>query len=211
MQIQKFVFNSFMVNTYIVFDETKDCMIIDPACYSENERITLKSFIKKNNLNPIRVLFTHGHVDHLLGGDYIKNEFSIESAMNEADFFLIENAVEFGSLFGFSLNKPSMPEKSLFEGDLVKFGNTILEIYHVPGHSPGSIVFYEQRTKSLISGDVLFNSSIGRTDLPLGNHEELISGIKSKLLTLPDNVIVYPGHNDNTSIGFEKKNNPFLI
>jgi len=208
--IQRFVFNPFGVNTFVLYDETKECVIIDAACYFEDEKQQLKSFIDKNQLNPVKVLMTHGHVDHLLGNKFIASVYnvSIETHIDEAN--LISGAVSYGSIFGFDVETPPPATKYLNEGDIVKFGNSELSVLHVPGHSPGSLAYFNKEQSFVFVGDVLFHGSIGRTDLPQGNHEQLIKSINEKLLTLEDKVIVYSGHGDSTTIDFERKNNPFL-
>jgi hydroxyacylglutathione hydrolase len=211
MKIEKFVFNSFRVNTYVLFDETDDCVIIDPACENEREEEVLRCFISEKGLKPVAVLNTHGHVDHVMGNSFAVEQFSVDAYAHESDFFLIDQAVSFGSVFGLTVKQPPRPGKKLAEGDVFTFGKSKLSILHVPGHSPGSIVFYCEKDAVVIAGDVLFQGSIGRTDLPMGNHEQLIRNIREKLLTLPPDTLVYPGHGDSTSIGIEKATNPFLV
>ena len=208
--IQRFVFNPFGVNTFVLYDETKECVIIDAACYFEDEKLQLKSFIDKNQLNPIKILMTHGHVDHLLGNKFIASNYpiSIETHIDETN--LISGAVSYGSIFGFDVETPPPTTKYLNEGEIVKFGNSELNVLYVPGHSPGSLAYFNKEQNFVFVGDVLFHGSIGRTDLPQGNHEQLIKSINEKLLILDDKVIVYSGHGDSTTIGFERNNNPFL-
>lgn len=199
-----------MVNTYVIYNNDKECIIIDPASENSDEDSTLTNFIDKNSLIPKLILHTHGHVDHLLGADMLKEKYKIESAINKEDLFLVENAVAFGSVFGLSLSKPKKPEILLNEGDYVSLGDETIKMITIPGHSPGSLVFYSDESRVVFTGDVLFYNSIGRTDLPGGSYDDLIYGIKEKLFLLPDDYIVYSGHGDKTSIYNEKNNNPFL-
>lgn len=210
MNITSLVFNQFQVNTYIVYDETDECIIIDPACYTERERETLLQHLIDNNLKVVNVINTHCHVDHILGNAFMSEKFNINPQAHQADTMLLSSSVEYGSVFGFDVQQPPMVEKTIIDGEILKFGNSTLKAIHVPGHSPGSLCFYNEESKILISGDVLFDGSIGRTDLPGGNYNDLISGIKNKLLTLGDDVKVYPGHGTYTNIGRERKFNPFL-
>ncbi|OFX43660.1 MAG: MBL fold hydrolase [Bacteroidetes bacterium GWA2_30_7] len=210
MNIKSLVFNQFQVNTYIVYDETDECIIIDPACYTKHEKETLLQFISDNNLKPVKIIITHCHVDHILGNKFISEKFNIPIQANQSDIPLLNASVEYGSVYGFDVEQSPLISKTIDDNDIIKFGNSSLKAFHVPGHSPGSLCFYNESSKILVSGDVLFDGSIGRTDLPGGNYNELISGIKNKLLVLSDDVKVYPGHGSYTSIGKEKKFNPFL-
>ncbi|OFX25642.1 MAG: MBL fold hydrolase [Bacteroidetes bacterium GWA2_31_9] len=210
MNIASLVFNQFQVNTYIVYDETDECIIIDPACYTQREKETLLQFIEDNNLKPIKIIITHCHVDHILGNKFISEKFKISIQAHQADIALLSSSVEYGSVYGFDVEKSPVVSKTIADNEIIKFGNSSLKAIHVSGHSPGSLCFYNEESKILVSGDVLFDGSIGRTDLPGGNYNELISGIKNKLLVLGDDVKVYPGHGTYTSIGRERKFNPFL-
>ncbi|MBN1118253.1 MAG: MBL fold metallo-hydrolase [Bacteroidales bacterium] len=210
MQIKPFVFNSFQVNTFVLYDDSKECIIIDPACYALEEYNELYKFIGDNGLMPKYIANTHGHVDHLLGVKTVSEHYNIPFKVHEDDFFLLETAVQSGLIFGFNINENPVADEILKEGEIIKFGNSELELFHVPGHSPGSIVFYSKEGAFVVVGDVLFKSSIGRTDLPGGNYEDLISGIRSKLLTLPPETIVLSGHGPHTTIKNEHDTNPFL-
>jgi len=210
ISIQNFVFNPFEVNTYVLFDETKECIIIDAGCYTDNEKNELRDFIDQNNLKPITQYSTHGHVDHLAGNAYISSLFNIKTGAHKLDKVLFDNVVEHGIMLGFEIEQPSM-DVLLEDNEDISFGNSSLRIRHIPGHSPGSIVFYSENQKFVIVGDVLFSGSIGRTDLPGGNYQTLISGIKEKLLALDDDIIVYSGHGPETTIGTERVSNPFLL
>ena len=211
MQIQVFTFNQFFENTIIVFDKTKECVIIDPGCYTISEKDTLQKYISTNNLIPVKLINTHCHIDHILGNNFIAKTYDLELEMNANDMELIKSSNEIAQLYGFTDYEMSpLPKKFLNEGDTLEFGNSQFKILFTPGHAPGHISLYSEKDGLLISGDVLFNNSIGRTDLPGGNYDLLIESIKNKILTLNDNTIVYCGHGPSTTIGNEKLNNPFL-
>lgn len=212
MIVKKFPFNPFPVNTYVIHDEaTKECAIIDPGCYWAEEKEELKDYIEKNNLKVKHLLLTHLHLDHALAVPFVANTFNVPFSANKKDEFLLENGVKQAAQYGLRLEDAPIPvAQPLQEGDKIKLGDTELNVMEVPGHSPGSVVFYNEKEHKIFVGDVLFLGSIGRTDLPGGNYEQLISGIRSKLLTLPDNTVVYSGHGPETNIGYERINNPFL-
>ena len=203
--------NPWQVNTIILSDETNECVIIDPGCFNSEEQQQLSGFISKNNLKPVRLLHTHLHLDHVFGTRYITEKYGIRPEAHPGDEFFIGITKDYASQFGVTLEQnPPAPGNYLNEGDTVSFGNTTLKVIHVPGHSPGGIAFYNENDGVLIAGDVLFRESIGRTDLPGGDYDTLIANIKNKLLSLPPETVVYPGHGPSTTIGFEKENNPFL-
>ncbi len=211
IQIEIMEFNPFRENTYILYDETKEAVIIDPGCYSTEEKKLLTNFIESNNLKPVKLLNTHGHIDHILGNGFVKEKYNLNLEAHIGDEFLIVDARNYGSALGISMpDDAPLIDKYLTEEDTIEFGNSVLNILHVPGHSPGSLVFYNTEEKILICGDVLFNDSIGRTDLPGGDYDLLAKGIKEKIFTLDKNIEVYPGHGISTSIDKEKKYNPFL-
>ncbi len=211
MQIQVFTFNQFFENTIIVFDKTKECVIIDPGCYTISEKDTLQKYISINNLVPVKLINTHCHIDHILGNNFIAKTYDLELETNANDMELIKSSNEIAQLYGFTDYEMSpLPKKFLNEGDTLEFGNSQFKILFTPGHAPGHISLYSEKDGLLISGDVLFNNSIGRTDLPGGNYDLLIESIKNKILTLNDNTIVYCGHGPSTTIGNERLNNPFL-
>ena len=211
MQIQVFTFNQFFENTIIVFDKTKECVIIDPGCYTISEKDTLQKYISTNNLIPVKLINTHCHIDHILGNNFIAKTYDLELEMNANDMELIKSSNEIAQLYGFTDYEMSpLPKKFLNEGDTLEFGNSQFKVLFTPGHAPGHISLYSEKDGLLISGDVLFNNSIGRTDLPGGNYALLIESIKNKILTLNDNTIVYCGHGPSTTIGNERLNNPFL-
>lgn len=210
IQISSFAFNPFQENTYVLHDETKECIIIDPGCYTPLEQAELSTFIENENLKPVRLILTHCHIDHILGCNYISERYNLILETNKIEMPVFEHAERAAAIFGVRLEKPPAPGKFIDERDEIKFGKSSLKILFTPGHSPGSLCFYNNDQKFVIAGDVLFQGSIGRTDLPGGNFDTLISSIKEKLFPLGDDFTVYPGHGSETTIGFEKTNNPFL-
>lgn len=210
IQIKKFEFNAFQVNTILLYDETKECIIIDAACYDDSERKELVEFIKTHELKLIKQVNTHCHVDHILGCNFVSEYFNADLEIHKEGEAFLKNAVQHGLSFGFSLEEPIKPTHYLSEGDIVTFGNSSLEVFYTPGHADGSICLYSKEQKFIIVGDVLFNGSIGRTDLPTGNFDLLKQSIHEKLFVLDEDVIAIPGHGPDTSIGFERKNNPFV-
>jgi glyoxylase-like metal-dependent hydrolase (beta-lactamase superfamily II) len=211
MQIKKFTFNPIQENMYIIYDETKECIIIDPGCYFHHEREELVDFISENNLKPIKLINTHCHLDHICGNKYVAETWGLKLEASFLDEYNLERSIQAGKLYNMPI-EPSPPiEVDLKEGDEIRFGNSLLTILFTPGHSAGSLSFYSEEHQILIAGDVLFRMSIGRTDLPGGDFDTLISTIKTKLFILPEETIVYSGHGDETTIGDEMKNNPFLV
>ncbi len=211
MKIKQFTFNPVQINTFIAWDDTKECVIIDAGCFFPEEEKALSDFIAKENLKPVRLLNTHGHFDHVFGVNYVQKTFRLTHEGHPADNVWIEQMPARAAMFGFTDITPVTPlPKPLSEGDTVTFGNSRLEVLHVPGHSAGSLVYYCAAAGILFAGDVLFRGSIGRTDLPQGDYDTLISNIQQKLLTLPPETAVYSGHGESTTIGWEKANNPFL-
>ncbi len=208
--IKHFSFNPFCENTYILSDESGECVIIDPGCHIPEEEEELRSYIKTNNLKPVKLLNTHCHIDHVFGNQFVADTWKLGLEMHREDLTVLESFPRVCEMYGFPATSQPEPATFLEEGQQVKFGSTTLEILFTPGHSPGSVSFYYEKEKFLISGDVLFQGSIGRTDLPGGNFETLEKSIREKLYVLPEDVKVYPGHGPHTTIGFEKKNNPFV-
>ncbi len=210
INIQVFAFNPFQENTYVLFDETNECVIIDPGCHSQAEQETLSGFIKEKGLRPVRLLNTHCHIDHVMGNKYVASTYGLELEANVGDAFIVENQQLVSQTYEIPTEQSPAIAVEIKEGDRITFGNSELEAIHVPGHSPGSIVYYSEKDSFMVVGDVLFSGSIGRSDLPGGNHAELIEGIKTKLLTKAEDTVVYSGHGPSTTIGREKVDNPFL-
>lgn len=211
IKIETLVFNHWQENTYILYDETNEAVLIDCGVFFEDEGKKLKAFVKNKGLKLVKQLNTHLHIDHVLGNQFMKDEFGLLTEAHKDDEFLLEEAPNYAFRLGLeNVVQPPKMGKAIQDGDIIKFGNSELKVLHVPGHSPGHVVFYNEEQQFVIAGDVLFRESIGRTDLPYGNFDQLINGIKNKLLVLNDNVIVYPGHGPTTSIGHERSNNLFL-
>lgn len=208
--IHTFAYNGFQENTYVLTDETNEAVIIDPGCYSVSEQTELFNFITKNNLTPVKLLNTHCHIDHILGNNFVCTKFNIDLYIHQLDLPTLHATTEYGHLYGFTVDKSPEPAHFLNDGDVVKFGNSTLKVLFTPGHAPGHVVFVSHEQRFVINGDVLFRGSIGRTDLPGGNHQTLINSIKNKLFSLADDYVVHTGHGPTTTIGYEKKYNPFL-
>jgi glyoxylase-like metal-dependent hydrolase (beta-lactamase superfamily II) len=209
-QIKAFTFSPVQENTYLLYNQYNECIIIDPGCYYDNEKDALKSFINLNKLQPIILLNTHCHLDHVFGNKFVAEEYKLVLQTHALEKQVLEMAPASGLMFNLPFDNYQGEIIYLQEGDTVSLGDDELKVIHAPGHSPGSICFYCEKQGFLIGGDVLFQNSIGRTDLPFGSHEDLIKNIKEKLFTLPENVKVYPGHGDPTTIGEEIKGNPYL-
>lgn len=210
IDIKKFVFNPFQENTFIVYDESGECVIIDAGCSTQDEQDILSGFIETSGLNPVKLINTHCHVDHIMGNGYIYKKFGLKTQAHKDETDNFENSPEHANLFGISFSSPPYELIELNEGDKVKFGNSVLEILFLPGHSAGSLAFFNKVQKFVFVGDVLFKDSIGRTDLPGGNYKTLMISIKEKLFSLGDEFVVYSGHGPETTIGEEKGSNPFL-
>lgn len=209
ISIQSFVFNGFQENTFVLYDETKDCVVIDPGCYDQEEKDALAGFIAQQELSVKLLLNTHCHVDHVLGNYFVKEKYKTRLLIHAIEERVLRAQKVIAPNYGMHQYHEALPDAYLEEGQIVKFGNQELKVIFVPGHSPGHVAFYNEQSKVLIGGDVLFYNSIGRTDLPGGNFDTLIASIHQKLFTLPDDVTVYPGHGPATTIGFEKRTNPF--
>lgn len=209
MQVQRFEFNPFMENTYVLFDESGECVIIDPGCYERNEEEQLAGFISEKNLTVKKLINTHCHIDHVLGNAFVKRKFGVPLYIHPLEAHQLKAVKSYAPNYGFARYQDSEEDSFINEGDTVSFGHQQLDVLFVPGHSPGHIALYHKESKVIIGGDVLFENSIGRTDLPGGDFDTLINSIHQKFFTLPDDVTVYCGHGSETSIGFEKRTNPF--
>jgi len=211
MNIYKLVFSPIEVNTYIVADDSGECAIIDCGCYSPEEFERLKTFLAEKNLRPVILLNTHLHLDHIFGNHFLKEEYGLLTRASQLDEYNLKSAVSHAMMFGLSLEEPPAIGHYLEEGDKIVFGSSELETLLVPGHTSGSLAFFIRKENCIFTGDALFSGSIGRTDLPGGDYETLITSIRSKLLVLNEDVVVYPGHGTSTTIGKEKSTNSFLI
>ncbi len=210
INIKIFVFNSFSVNGFVLYDETRECVVIVPECHSDEEKQELSDFIQEKSLKPVAVINTHFHVDHILGNQFVCARYGLKPTGHAAGSMFWRTAREFGSVFNLNIDEVVKPGILVEDGDLITFGNSVLEVRYTPGHADGSICLVNHAQKFIIAGDVLFNGSIGRTDLPTGDFDTLMESIHTKLFVLDDAYIVYPGHGPKTSIGFERRNNPFI-
>lgn len=210
MKLQKFTFNPYQENTYVLFDETGACAIVDPGMYDSSEQNELVNFIKSNQFRPELLLNTHCHIDHVLGNKFVFDNWGLKPQFNQGELHILHAVVSYAPQMGMHYEVSPEPEVFLPESGQIQFGNSTLELIFAPGHSPAHLCFYAKDENFLIGGDVLFYRSIGRTDLPGGNHQQLISNIRNKLFILPDDCEVFPGHGPSTTIGFEKFNNPFF-
>ncbi|NUO01897.1 MAG: MBL fold metallo-hydrolase [Saprospiraceae bacterium] len=210
--VVRLTFNPFQENTYIIYDETKECVLIDPGCSNAAERKELERSIEELGLNPVRLLNTHCHIDHVLGNAFAAKHYQLPLEIHEREIPVLDSLMQTAYYFGVTIEEPSpAPGRFIEEDEVISFGQTRLEVLFTPGHSPGSISFYCRESRFIIAGDVLFQGSIGRTDLPGGDYDILINSIKTQLLKLEDNVKVYPGHGPATTIGGERRSNPFLV
>jgi hydroxyacylglutathione hydrolase len=211
MKIKSFTFNPFQENMYVVYDNTKECIIIDPGCYTEKERTELRRFITSEGLKPVKLINTHCHIDHVLGNKFTSELWDLELYMHKEDLPLLENAGNIGKMYGMEDYEGSpYPKHFLAQDDTLTFGDSSFKILFTPGHAPGHICLYSKENNLVIAGDVLFQGSIGRTDLPGGDHGTLINSIITQLFPLPNETQVFCGHGPATNLGYEKENNPFL-
>lgn len=210
IQLKSFCFNAFQENTYVVWNEQGDGLIIDPGCYTFEERNILREFIAEQQIVPKAIINTHAHVDHVLGVAPIKEIYNIPFGLHKKDLVLLQDVKSRAEYYGFPHYQETEVDFYLEEGQEITFGGLSPNVLFVPGHAPGHVAFYFEEDRILFSGDVLFRRSIGRTDFPLCNHEDLLKSIKTQLYILPDEVKVYPGHGGPTTIGEEKVLNPFV-
>jgi glyoxylase-like metal-dependent hydrolase (beta-lactamase superfamily II) len=210
IKIEHFTFNPFAENTYILSNEKGEALIIDPGCYFTEEEKTLKNYISGRNLKPVQLLNTHCHLDHVFGNNWVHKNYGLELYMHKDEQPVLEFAPSAGNMYGLGFTNSTGALHYLEEGDTIFLGDDILQVLFTPGHSPASICFYCNAQHFIISGDVLFYESVGRFDLPGGNEQQLYKSIREKLYLLPDETIVYPGHGEPTTVGHEKKYNPYV-
>ncbi len=210
LKIKSFVFSPIQENTYLLYNEFNQCVIIDPGCYFDAEKEELTQFITQNNLQPIALLNTHCHLDHVFGNKYIAETYNLTLQIHPIEEKVLAFAPTSGLMYNLPFDNYTGNFIYLQEGDIVKIGDDELQIIEAPGHSPGSICFYCKAQNFLIGGDVLFYRSIGRTDLPGGNHQQLLDSINQKLFVLPNKTVVYSGHGEPTTMGEEKIGNPYM-
>lgn len=208
MKITKFIFNFFQENTYLCCFENNNCMVIDPGMSTKEEFQIFDNFISQNNLNITKVLITHLHLDHYLGLFFLKLKYSFETYFSYEDNYLNQFSSEMSDLYNFNYIEPK--GNNLKENEVIEFENEIIKIIETPGHTKGHLVYFFKNSKILFTGDLLFKNSIGRSDLPGGNYDQIISSIKSKIFSLKEETIIFPGHGESTSIYDEKRNNPYL-
>lgn len=210
LNVKVFTFNPVQENTYLVYNNHGHCIIVDPGCYFDEERDALNDYLEKSHLKPVMLLNTHCHLDHVFGNKFVHETYGLELYMHENEVPVLERGPASGLMWNLPFDNYQGPLHFLKEGDTVKLDEDELQVLFTPGHSPGSISFYAEKEKFILSGDVLFNLSVGRTDLPGGSFDVLSNSILTRLYTLPDDTIVYSGHGPSTTIGFEKENNPFV-
>lgn len=211
LTVHHFEFSPITENTYILFNEAGDCLIIDPGCYDQREESQLKYYITDHRLTPKMLLNTHCHLDHVFGNRFVAQTWNLELYLHPNEKIVLDYAPEAGRRWNLPFENYQGPLHFIRGGDRISIGEDELLVIEAPGHSPGHICFYSEKQRFLIGGDVLFRNSIGRTDLPGGNHSQLLQSIRTQLFALPDAVNVYPGHGVPTTIGYEKRHNPFLI
>lgn len=211
LTIKVFTFSPIEENTYLLFNEDKECVVIDPGCYTSNERKILQNYISENGFTLKYLLNTHCHLDHVFGNKFIHETYGLRLHLHPKEEIVLQYAPAAGIKWGLPFENYTGPLCFIQEEDTIELGKDRLKILFTPGHAPGHIVFYCEEQEFLIGGDVLFRGSIGRTDLPLGDHKTLIESIRTKLMVLPDQVTVHPGHGPSTTIGAERMNNPYLV
>ncbi|QNL51154.1 MBL fold metallo-hydrolase [Olivibacter sp. SDN3] len=210
INVKRFENNPFAENTYLLYDQNGACAIIDPGMYTVQEEEAVAAFISQHKLKPEILLNTHCHVDHVLGNKFIYEHYGLMPLFHEGEVGVLSDVQVRAPMFGLRYEQSPIPEQFLSESGTISFGEHLLELIFAPGHSPAHLCFYNKESGILIGGDVLFKGSIGRTDLPGGNHALLLKNIKEKLYVLPEDTIIYPGHGPETTIGLEKANNPFI-
>lgn len=211
LKIKSFTFNPYQENTYLIFDDSKEAVVIDPGNYEAYENELISKFIDENKLKLKKIILTHCHIDHCLGNKYLNEKYGAELLIPFDERDLYKNVENIATLFGFANYLHLDENEYLKEKDKIEFGDIKLDVLFLPGHSPGHLAFYFKNDNVCFSGDVLFYNSIGRTDLPGGDHDTLINSIKNKLFLLNPNTIIYPGHGQKTTLKNEMKDNPFLI
>ena len=211
MKIERFIVNTFGENTYLVYDDaTLECAIIDPGCYSKDERDAIVARINQLNLRPKYIINTHCHIDHILGVNFLKKTYGIPFAANSADQYLLDKAEAYAMGWDWKLDGEIKIDIDLNEGSELKIGNATLKCASTPGHTPGCMVIYSEDDKFMFTGDTLFKGTIGRTDLPGGNYDTLIASIQNRVMRFDSQYEVLPGHGDSSSIAEEAANNPMI-
>ena len=210
LHIQTFTFNPYQENTYVIYNDEKECIIVDPGMHNYQEENYFSGYIEKNQLKPVLLINTHGHIDHVLGNKFVSEKYGLTPQFHEGELPLVIQVQNYAPQMGIRYEPSPIPETFLNEGDILKLGDEELSLILAPGHSPAHLCIYSREHNFLIGGDVLFKSSIGRTDLPGGNHQQLLDSITTKIYTLPEETVVYPGHGPTTTVKEEKQSNPFI-
>ena len=210
MDIKIYFFNDLRTCCYVVWDDTRECVIIDPGCQSDSERSRMKKFIDENELNPVKLLNTHGHFDHVMGNRFITDTWGVKTYLHKDDNAQLARAVPYCEYFGYKMDPPDMDTIAIKDGELILFGNSRLRVMHTPGHTMGCVCFVSESDKVIFTGDTLFAGGIGRTDLPGGDFDLLMESLSDKVLKLDSDYRVLPGHGPETTIGKEIMTNPFL-
>jgi hydroxyacylglutathione hydrolase len=211
VKLKKFVFNPFIENTFVVWDDhTKECAVVDPGCSDEVEENELTEFIRSNNLVPKYLIVTHCHLDHIWGCKFVKEKYNLQFLIPGDDLMLLKNAGEQADMFSIQFSEPPLPDNFISEKSDLALGQSLIKFLYTPGHTPGEFCLYFPNESFCIVGDVLFKDNIGRTDLWGGDYETLLDSIETKLLSLNDDVVIYPGHGEESTIGRERRKNPFL-
>ena len=210
LSIHLFCFNPFQENTYLIVNEAKKAIIVDPGCYSEEEKSALTHFIEKNELTPTLLLNTHCHLDHVFGNQFVSDYYTLTAHLHINEQVVLDRLPEAGARWGVPATKYTGPIQYIEEGQIIPFGNSQFKVILTPGHSPGSVCFYNEEAQFMIGGDLIFKDGVGRTDLPGSNPADLIKSIAEKILPLPNETIIYSGHGPETTLGREKAANPYI-
>lgn len=210
LQLKTFTFNPFQENTYVLYNDEKEAIILDPGCYENHEKNELTNFIEQENLQVTMLINTHCHIDHVLGNAFVKRKYNVPFLIHKKELPVLKSVITYASNYGFPAYEEAEVTDYLDEQKILLLGKEVIKLLFVPGHAPGHLVFYHEDSKICIGGDTLFQGSIGRTDLPGGDHQTLLEAIKKEMFALPEETKVYPGHGPMTTIGYEKENNPFV-
>ncbi len=212
MKIKSFTFNPLQENTYVIWcEDTQNCAIVDAGNYDNAENKELRNFILENSLIPTLLLGTHAHIDHIFGNWYVKQEWNIPYLLHREDIPMLDRSITMAALWNLNYTPSTLPDAFLEAGQILTLGKCELEVRFVPGHAPGHVIFVNHEDRWVIGGDTLFRGSIGRTDLPGGNHKLLLDKITQEIFTLPEDYTIFSGHGPETNVGFEKTNNPFFL